>query len=261
MPLEKSEAVILRLFNWSESSRTVVFFCRDFGKIALVDKGGRRFKSRRGRLLQFARTELTFYTSEKATGGYLSDSEIIELFSFEKEGTLGRLAYGSAACELLYLLLPEQQPQPALYDYCLTYFAKADRVDKQFLPAVFLTFFIKLMSQLGYRPSLPYCVGCGKELETIFSTERRPFFSPERGGLTCQACQRAGEHYIPLSVDGARLLAALQHASLDEAATLAVGYREAALLIEALEKFLEYHAGLKSGLRSLAFLDKLKKGT
>jgi DNA repair protein RecO (recombination protein O) len=261
MPLEKSEAFILKLFNWSESSRTVVFFSRDFGKLPLVDKGGRRFKSKRGRLLQFARMELTFYSSEKTTSGYISDSEILELYSFEKEGTLGRLAYGSAACELVYLLLPEQQPQPTSYEYCLTYFRIVARADKQYLPAIFLTFYIRLMSQLGYRPSLAYCVGCSKELEKIVAEESQPLFSPERGGMTCRACQRAGEQYIPLSADGARLLAALQRASLDEAASLPVGYQDAALLTEALTKFLKYHSGLVSDLKSLAFLEKLKKAT
>ena len=63
MALEKTEAVVLKAFNWSESSRTVLFFSRRFGRIALVDKGGRSFKSKRGRVTPFAKLEISFYQS------------------------------------------------------------------------------------------------------------------------------------------------------------------------------------------------------
>jgi DNA repair protein RecO (recombination protein O) len=107
MSLEKTEAVVLKAFNWSESSRTIVFFSRRFGKLALIDKGGRSLKSKRGRIVAFATLEVTFYASHKESPGYIRDVDPIATFSFDKEGTLGRLAYGSAGCELLHSLLPE----------------------------------------------------------------------------------------------------------------------------------------------------------
>ena len=111
----KVRNVILKMFNWSESSRTVIFFSKEFGKLPLIDKGGRSFKSKRGRLQSFSQLGLTFYSSEKESSGYISDIELIKMYSFEKEGTLGRLAYASAACELLNLLLPQGQTQETLY--------------------------------------------------------------------------------------------------------------------------------------------------
>ncbi|HUV30682.1 MAG TPA: DNA repair protein RecO [Acidobacteriota bacterium] len=258
MPLEKSEAVILRMFNWSESSRTVVFFTRDFGKLRLQDKGGRRLTTKRGRLLPFTRTEVTFYRSERSGSGYISDSEVLEAFSLEGQGELGRLAYASAACELLYLLLPEQETQPELYEYSIAYLRQVAAADRRALPPVFISFFLRLMSQLGYRPSLAYCAGCSTALDRIIAAGQGLVFAPERGGVLCRACQKAGERYIPVSAGGARLLAALQRASLAEAASLPIGYEDACRLIEALTKFLKYHSGLVSDLKSLAFLEKLK---
>jgi len=231
MALEKSEAVLLRMFNWSESSRTALFFTERYGKLPLVDKGGRSVKSRRGRLMSFAHLEVSFYKSEKQTTGYLSDCDILEEFSVEKEGSLGRLAYGSAASELLNLLLPEQEAQPALFRYFLRYLGKVSEIDKQYLPALFIAFFLRTMSQLGYHPSLSYCVGCSRE---------------------------AGECYIGLSAAQLRLMAVLQRASLDEAATVPINFQEASLLVETLTKFVRYHSGLVSDIKSLEFLDKLK---
>ncbi|RKX26743.1 MAG: DNA repair protein RecO [Candidatus Zixiibacteriota bacterium] len=258
MSLEKSEAVILRMFNWSESSRTVLFFSREHGKLPLVDRGGRSLKSKRGRLQPFARMQLTFYSSRKESSGYISDVEIVEAFPLDKEGTLGRLAYGSAACELLYLLLPEKEAHQDLYSYLLSYFRKLSEIDKKFLPALFLAFFLRSMSLLGYHPSLGYCSGCRKEVGRFEKNDAKQMFSPERGGIVCPSCQKAGERYIGLSADGLRLLSSLQQASLPEAAVVPIGFQEATNLVETLAEFLRFHSGLVSELKALEFLEKLR---
>jgi len=259
MPLETSEAIVLKTFNWSESSRFVVFFTREKGKLRLADRGGRSMKSKRGRLMPFARLELTYYTSEKQTTGYISDSELLQLFSFEREGTLGRLAYGSAACELLNLLLPEEQEQRDLYRYTISYLKMVDQVDRRSLPSLFIAFFLRLLSQLGYHPSLGYCTVSGDDVESFLDKGSEVLFSPEAGGIVSPPCQRPGEYYITLSFDSFSHLLSLQRASLAEAAAHPVGFAEGSLLLEALSKFLHYQADLRSGLKSLEFLDKLKK--
>jgi DNA repair protein RecO (recombination protein O) len=258
MALEKSEAVILKAFNWSESSRTVVFFSRNFGRLALIDKGGRSITSKRGRLLPFARLELTFYSSERESSGYIRDSETLEMFSLEKEGTLGRLAYGSAACELLNLLLPEEETHPELYEYLITYFRHITDTDRRALPSLFIAFLLRMMSHLGFRPSLSYCAGCQKAADDFVQNGNAVFFSPQRGGLICPSCQTPGEYYISLPAEGVRILSSLQRASLTEAAAVNLGYDISALLLEALTKFLSFHAGVGGDLKSLEFLEKLK---
>ena len=44
MSAEKTEALVIRMADWSESSRVVTFFTRDFGQIATVAKGAKRLK-------------------------------------------------------------------------------------------------------------------------------------------------------------------------------------------------------------------------
>lgn len=259
MALEKSEAVILKMHNWSESSRTILFFSDRYGKLPLVDKGGRSFKSKRGRPVPFARLELTFYRSEKEGRGYLRECEAIENFSTEADGALGRLAYGSAACEILNLLLPEDESQPTLYTYFVSYLRKLCVVDKQFLPAQFLAFFLRAMSALGYHPSLGFCVGCRTEAAKMKPAADKIMFSAERGGVVCPTCQKPGEYYIPLPKIGLQTLALLQSASLDEAGTVPLGYQEAVFLADTMIKFLRFHSGLFKDIKSLQFLEKLKK--
>lgn len=259
MALEKSEAVVLKAYNWSESSRTVIVFTERYGKTALIDKGGRRLASKRGRLLPFARLEVTFYASQKdAKRGYVSEVSLIRSFSFESEGMLGRLAYASAACELLHLLLAEQEAQPELYQYFVAFLERMESVERRFLPVVFLAFLLRLMSQLGYHPSLASCVGCDRPSETAATDGQTIRFSAERGGVVCSSCEKPGDYYIHLSLVNLRYLAALQVASLAEAATLPIGYADASELLDTMVKFLGYQADISSELRSLEFLQKLK---
>lgn len=257
MALRTTEAVVLKTFNWSESSRTVVLFARDQGRLALTDKGGRRINSKRGRLIPFSRLEITYYASEKESAGYISDVSLVESFSLEGEGALGRLAYASAACELLYHLLVDGQAQRDLYRYFVTFLTLLDKVERHSLTAVFLTFFIHLLSYLGYHPSLAACPGCRRETEDMV-VEGVVLFSPERGGGICSACQRTGEQYIPIPKPGYDLLIRLQRAPLTQAVSLSMGYGETTLLLEALIKFVGYQTDLKSKLKSLEFLEKLK---
>jgi len=256
MSLEKTEAVLLKSFNWSESSRTVVFFSRRFGKLALVDRGGRSLKSRRGRLLPFARMEITFYHSEKETRGYISDIDLVRAWSFESDGSLGRLAYGSAACELCHLLLPEEEPLPRLYDFFTTFLEYVEAVDKRSLAGVFIAFFLRLLSQLGYHPSLTDCSVCGRPIEPNGSVA----MSEERGGAVCPSCQSPADYYIHLSANCFAHLAALQEASLKEAALRAISFRQTSQILEVLTRLLASQAGVKGDLKSLEFLHKLKNG-
>ena len=255
MSLRVSEAVVLKAFNWSESSRTVCFFTSEYGKLSLHDKGGRSMKSKRGRIIPFSILEITYYHSEKETSGYLSESNLVTYHPLEKDGSMGRLAYASAACELLYILLPEEESQRALYTYFTTFLKLMDQKEKQFLPAIFVAFYLRVLSQLGYHPSIAYCAGCGKEVEKNGTTVK---FSGERGGVVCPACQKPTEYYISFSFEKYGLLKALQTASLNEAATLPLSLAEANLLLEALTSFIGHQADVKTDLKSLGFIEKLK---
>jgi DNA repair protein RecO (recombination protein O) len=258
MPLEKTYAFVLKSYDWSESSRTISFFTRNFGKLSLVDKGGRSLTSKRGRVVPFSELEITFYESKKESSGYISDVEMIRMFELSGDGSLGRLAYASAAVELLQLLLPKEEPLIDLYEYAVSFLEKVDQAKKQALASLFLTFFLRLLSQLGYHPSLGYCGGCDRSIESFIKDGAAVRFSPERGGIVCPSCQNPGEYYIGLPYEGFLKLVELQTASLNEAEKLTLGFKETSLLLDALVKFLEYQADISQKIKSLEFLDKLK---
>lgn len=216
--------------------------------------------TKRGRLVPFARMEITFYASGKSAKGYVSDSEVMWLYTFEKEGALGRLAYASATCELLNHLLSDQEPQMPLYNLFIEFLELTETVEKKVLPALFICFFLHLLTNLGYHLSLTRCVGCEKPTATDDCNVEEFQFSPDRGGIVCRSCQTPAEYYYLLSKENARRLVALQNTSLSEATGIPIGYKDAAYLQDVLTKFTVSQTGMSGQLKSLDFLEKLKNG-
>ena len=214
--------------------------------------------AKRGRVVHFSELEITFYASQKESNGYISDVEMIRMFELSGDGSLGRLAYASAAVELLQMLLPKEEPLIDLYEYSVSYLDKINQAKKQALSSLFLTFFLRLLSQLGYHPSLSFCGGCDKKIESHIKEGDAVRFSPERGGIVCPSCQNPGEYYIGLPYEGFTKLVALQTGSLNEAENITLGFKETSLLLDALVNFLEYQADVSSKIKSLEFLHKLK---
>jgi DNA repair protein RecO (recombination protein O) len=263
----RSEGIILRSVDWKENSRIVTFLTDNAGRQSIIDRGGRSIKSKRGRLHTFSRLEIVYFKSDKSGMGYLEEVSLLEPFLFEKEGTLGRLTFASAALEILNDLLADDEPQEEIYLLTLQYFRLVDSVPKGAIIPVFLGYFIKVMSFLGYRPNFSGCAVCGKSKEeTILADLARTngkngrfyFFSPERGGLVCSSCQMMGEYYIKLHPEKLEIVGRLQTSSLTEASGLKIKMVDCEEILELLTSFLRYQTGAKE-LNSLKFLEKLRK--
>ncbi len=255
MSICKAEGFTLKAYNWAESSRTIVFFTRERGRLALTDKGGRSLTGRRGRAIPFARLALTYYDSEKSGSGYLSEVSVEEVWRLEEgDGGLGRITFGAMACEILRLILPEDEPHVDIYSYSLRYFGVLEAAPRNSLYSVFICFVLRLVSQLGYRPVITGCVGCSRLLDDAPIYQ----FSPERGGLICALCQTPGERYISVTRADLELTVKLQACSLDESAQISVNQEQSSRLIELLMSFLSAQTGVNR-LQTIEFLDKLKK--
>lgn len=256
MPVKKTEAFVLKSFNWSESSRTISFFTRDSGRLALNDRGGRSIKGKRGRALNLTHLEITYYDSDKPTAGHLSETQVLSKWTFSQDGALGRLAFSSAVCELLYQLLPEHEPHRDIFAYTLKYFAAMDSAQRDALPSVFLSYLFRLCSMLGYRPVLTGCVKCGRSVKSLEADS--VLFAPEQGGLVCGSCQAPGERYIALATEDLIRAVTLQAGSLDEAAEEPIGFTQSTRIIEVALAFLKAQTGVHK-LNSLEFIEKLKQ--
>jgi DNA repair protein RecO (recombination protein O) len=263
MPQLKSEGIVLKSTLWKENSKIVTVFTDNAGRQTIIDRGGRSLKSKRGRLMSFTRLDITYFRSERSGTGYISEVEPLETFAMDKGGgALGRLAFASAALELLNDLLPDNEPQEELYLLTIHYLRRMDIVPKNSIIPLFLTFFLKLLSFLGYRPNFAGCVSCGRERTEVGRQPSEPggdwVFAPERGGVVCPSCQTAGEYYIKLQSEMHDKVYNLQIASLAEGLGVKLKLAEAERIMELLIAFARYQTQVQH-LKSLAFLEKLKK--
>jgi len=265
MSLHKTEGLILKSANWSESSQTITIFTPDMGKISLNIKGSRRLNGKRGRPLKFARLEINCYMRDGAESGHLSDIEPLEVFLFERDGQLGRLTFAAAAVELLDNLLTASDPQGSVYQITLSFLRMTDRIDKKRLPGLFAGYILRLISLLGYRPNLVGCVNCGREIQTVETAQDnngRHFFSAERGGIVCDQCRGTAvteNRMIALSETERFHFLKILESSLEEASHIPISLKELNILMNLITALLKFHAGTFRGLKSLDFLDKLSR--
>ena len=116
MTAEKTTGLVIRLADFSESSKVVTLFTRDFGKISAIAKGGKRLKGPFETALDLlAESRLVFI--RKSSGGLdiLTECQLMARFR-PPERNLNCLYGGYYIAELLAGLTEDYDPHPILYD-------------------------------------------------------------------------------------------------------------------------------------------------
>ena len=164
MSIHRSHGIVLRTRKVRESSKIVVFFTRDYGKISALAKGSRKPKSKFGSSLEiFTRCSIIFYKKENRDLHTLSHSEIINHYGGLKKDVV-KVAYASVAGELVERLLPRDEANRDLYGLLDTALAEIDVAKRADLEIVLSSFELKMLHLVGYGPELARCVRCGKRV-------------------------------------------------------------------------------------------------
>ena len=111
----RTDAVVLRTLDYSETSLIVQLFTRQHGRIAVLAKGARRPKSKFGATLQpMAYVQVVYYYKESRGMQTLTEAAYVQRFP-HLTTDLGRLTVGLRLVELAHALLEEgEQNAPAL---------------------------------------------------------------------------------------------------------------------------------------------------
>lgn len=194
MASEKTQAIVLRTIEFSETSLVVTLFTEDFGKIGALAKGARRPKGPfEGALDLLAMVRIVFLRKSSEALDLLTEAKLVRRFRAGQRD-LSRLYAGYYVAELLSELTDNGDPHPEL-------FAVADETLRALdadgpVPQAVLRFELATLRLLGHAPSLAECVGCGKQVEV----EGRVPFGLTAGGVLCADC-RSGQRQVA-SVNG-----------------------------------------------------------
>ena len=253
MALCKTEAIVLRAHNFSESSKIVTLYTLTYGKCKVIAKGARRPKSRlRGHLETASHIMAVFYKKDGRELHTLSQSEIITAFHdmrFNPE----RFALVNALCELLDRLTPLEAESRAIFSLALDSLKVIETTQKETLNALLWFFELRLLSLLGFRPELHSCVGCRGEVRGQGSG-----LSLVKGGALCTKCAVMDEEAYRLSPESLALLRHLQRIRAEGISRVNISRKAAAETDNLLQAFLKYHTDDPRDIQSLRILSSIR---
>jgi DNA repair protein RecO (recombination protein O) len=184
MSTEKSHALIIRLADFSESSRVVTFYTRDFGKISALAKGAKRLKGPfEGAIDLLSEVRLVFIRKESAGLDLATETQLVRRFHPHGRN-MASLYAGYYVAELLDGLTLEHDPHPPLYDAAITALERISLEEDHRLPV--LQFELLLLREIGNLPTFDACEICGRPVE---SGETARYWVSQ-GGLICGECGR-----------------------------------------------------------------------
>lgn len=250
MPIQKSEAIILRSMPLRETSLVLTFYTKDFGKIKGIVRGvrGPHAQYGGGSLELFAHDEIVFYDRKKSDIFTISQCDLIDFFNPIRQ-SLERLAYAGYIAELLDSVTTLGDTNEEVYNLLLNSLkllsgeASSRRVAR--------IFEIKLLGLLGLMPTLGSCVNCGAKIDASAR------FSVAQGGLVCKKCVDTDKNAVPIMLGTAKFIEHIRTLPFEKVARVKVANAVGKELESVLRKFLDHH--IERRLKSLAFLKEIEK--
>jgi DNA repair protein RecO (recombination protein O) len=200
--LYRTPAVILKRMDLGEADRIVTLFSRDVGKVRAVARGVRRTTSRSaGHLEPFTLSDVLFAVGRELD--VISQADTVESFRGIREDlVLTTHAYYLA--EVVDLLTEDHMENRGVFDALVD--GLRDLGDQPDARLVLVTFHLRLLEALGYRPELRECVVCRATIEPA-----RNQFSALMGGVLCPGCGPQETTARALGNSALKLLRFIQH--------------------------------------------------
>ncbi len=180
MPLEQTEAIVLRTFNLGEQDKIVVFFSQERGLLKGVAKGARKFGNRFGSSLEpLSLVKFQYYEKERKELVTLNNCDLMESF-FELQNDPAISFTLSYFAELVEEFSPSHAQDDKLYRLLLSVLRSLrEGGDLHFLSRYFEAWMLKLN---GVLPDMSRCKKCRKALADA------GWLSYKKDGVFCNRC-------------------------------------------------------------------------
>lgn len=183
MDAEKTDAIVIRLADFSNTSRVVTFFTRDFGKVSAIAKGGKRLKGPFDTGLDLlSESRIVFLRKSSTALDILTEASLTLRFR-PSSANVGCFYAGCYVADLLTCLTEEDDPHPQLFE--TAQWALRQLMTQADYRLIMLRFELVLLREIGHLPALDACIQCGD------STDKQSHYSywVSQGGLLCPQCQ------------------------------------------------------------------------
>ena len=225
MSLEKCSGLVIRQVDFSESSRVVTFYSREFGRFSAMAKGAKRLKGPFDAALDLlSECRLVFIRKSQGTLNLLTEARLSSRFqpqfSGGSDGVL-RLYSGYYLAELLNSLNEDFDPNPELYDQAIAGLSQLTQPGSEIWPVVIWQE-LTLLQLSGLLPNLQECSICGSSTDSV--DVHAHWVS--QGGLICGECRREEYQGNLVRSDSLEILGQLCDCTAEEAATVRLDRRQ-----------------------------------
>ena len=253
--IEKTQAIVLRYYPYSNTSRIVSWLTPGAGRMVTLVKGSQRPKSAfLGQYDLFYTCELLFYEKERDHLHLIRECSPLKTRDrFRRDWKAAATA--SYLAGLFGRVSPPDTPAAelfALLDGCLD--ALADSGSSR---ALLHWCELRLLGALGLAPRLEQCLQCGRDL---LPRDRHAALACARGGLLCDRCARSArpeEGTISRTSVAPDVLATLGYWQRAGSPQAVLRHRAAAQHLDEVQvllgQFLQYHLDLPLPGREAVF--------
>jgi len=243
---EQTEAIVIRLADFSESSRVVTLFSRDFGKLSAIAKGAKRPKSAFEAALDLL-SVCNIVFIRKSSGGLdiLTETQLKRRFQTASRD-LTRLYGGYYVAELLNGLSEEHDPHPQLYEDAVSVLAAL--ADEEEPAVAILRFELSLLREIGQLPAWDICVRCGREV----TSANWYGMKSSLGGVVCRSCLQHEEYFHRLTAGAMAVLRRLSDETVSSTSRVTVSTQQVREIRTVLDGAIRQALGRRP--KTLAFL-------
>lgn len=229
----KTEGIVLKSFDFRETSKIITFFTREQGKISGILKGIRKDTKKFGSHAdKFSVNEIVYYQHRHSDLHLVSQCDLKQYFFPIRQDYKRSMAAGYVL-ELVDAIMPKEEASPKVYQLMLNYLNALEVIPD--IDKLVHIFQIKILRLSGFRPHIDSCVQCQRKIDG------KARFSLKSGGLICPQCPSAQTSFTIIS-PGA--IASLLHIEQDDwARSLRLGLTPSVKkeLKYLLNNFLVYH--------------------
>lgn len=178
--IAKTEAIVLKSFDFRETSRIATFFTKEYGKVKGVLKGIRKDPRKFGSSVdKFTVNDIVYYRYSRSEIHLVSQCDLKQYFQPLRQDYKRGVA-AQYALELIDIIMPTEETNKQVYTLLLDYLEFLQ--DVKDINKLVHIFQIKILQLSGFSPHLDSCVICDK------TVKGRARFSLLSGGLVCPSC-------------------------------------------------------------------------
>ncbi|MCD6329767.1 MAG: DNA repair protein RecO, partial [Candidatus Cloacimonetes bacterium] len=164
--IEKCNAIVLKVTEYSNTSQIIQFFSKEFGHIGVIAKGTRNPKNKYYGLIQLlGNYEIVLYKKD-TTLSLLKEISLIDDHNL-LTSDLNMTALAHAAAELYLQLMFEEDDYEKFYILLVQFYDFLPKVNRNYI-LVFWRFLLRVAGFLGFSLRFNQCQVCGMQNSELF---------------------------------------------------------------------------------------------